>query len=278
MPKKLTAPINYGSPILISSSVCQPRPRHFYVDENKVAIAILRKFEKKSMLFVFQPQPLAIKSTSSGFPSHKSSSTPGDGEKNENPTGQTQVEIEKHVLTDEEKLQLEADRELERARENQAFFLRKHVECFRITNNSLFPVDASFDLHSKLPVEPDAEGNMPESDYPEDYASPFLFEPQSLHLGCNETKDLRVWCFPTNEGVHKDKIVCSVVDNPEKIYFPVQCIGTLPKLKITTKNMAEQNLEEGATTPEPKLEFDRLMMKQQDTRDLTKNYSNPTQT
>ena len=75
------------------------------------------------------------------------------------------------------------ERVLEREKENQAFFMRKHVESFRITNNSLFPLHASFALHSALPPpEADADGNAPEKEYPDGYVSPFVFEPETLEL------------------------------------------------------------------------------------------------
>lgn len=55
--------------------------------------------------------------------------------------------------TKEASEQLAQQKLLAREKENQTFFLRKHVECFRITNSSLFPLRAFFSLASAQTVE-----------------------------------------------------------------------------------------------------------------------------
>jgi hypothetical protein len=191
-------------------------------------------------------------------------------------------------LDDEVKAKLSLDRE----QEVSDLFLRKHVETFRVTNNSLFPVDAYFCLASSMTaagndfkvtakvgaakaaiagkedaeeisaqfatLAPQKDGLIPfpTGEFP---TYPFIISPPTLHLEKEETKEVLVWCFPPSEGAVEDKLVCTVENNPESIVVPLHACGSIPKVEISPES----------------LDFERLMLRQQDSKGLAiKNTTN----
>lgn len=50
-------------------------------------------------------------------------------------------------------------------------------------------------------------------------------EPSSFVLGVQEMKNITVWVFPLLIGDYHNSLLCTVVDNPRIVEFPVHCKG-----------------------------------------------------
>ncbi|CAJ1447961.1 unnamed protein product [Effrenium voratum] len=126
--------------------------------------------------------------------------------------------------------------------------IKQHIECFRITNNSLFKAEAAFSLASAKAQEDPKPGKPGKKEAPSSNLEefPFLLEPAQLELEVGETKELQVCCFPVKEGSYSDTIVAKITDNPEPVEFAIAAIGSLPKVSLDSTE----------------LDFDRLLVKQ----------------
>ncbi|CAD7939993.1 unnamed protein product [Amoebophrya sp. A120] len=254
--------------------------RHLFTQEmlqvsKRLALGLDRQIaERENTGYVFSAfDGLTTKSTSTRESWQDQSSTA---------TGE---EVAKKVpLTEEERAERRAAMKLEQEKDNQLFFLRKHVERFRITNNSLFPLRAFFCLASSQTVEgttasvaeklkqakdliagqesvtPETyEGLVPTVEtalpFPKaDFSTyPFCVTPEVLELQQDETREVTVWCFPTTEGTVADKLVVTIDDNPECTVIPLTATGTIPKLEASAASM----------------DFDKLMLRQSDVREVT---------
>lgn len=115
---------------------------------------------------------------------------------------------------------------------------------FRISNNGKYDLQVQFALHSTL--DPTAE------------KSPFLLEPESMDLRVDQTEMLTVWAFPDKAQSFRDEIVALVRDNPNAYVFNLGCLGAKPIVEVDNEVV----------------EFDRLLLNQSTTRQLTvKNVS-----
>lgn len=94
---------------------------------------------------------------------------------------------------------------------------------FRITNNGLFDLRASFWLKST--VKKEGEPGLPES-------AEFIIHPSTLELKVDETKDLQVFAFPSKPEQVADSIVCSVDLNPTPTLFNIRAVGTKPAVEV----------------------------------------------
>jgi len=207
--------------------------------------------EREQTGYAFYPPPgVAVGNTPNTTTSNMGQPTPDDGEYDDL---KDLPPAERLAAINERKI-------LAREKENQMFFLRKHVECFRITNNCLFPLKAHFTLASskdaanqggilkvgeQVKKAKDAiaagtgyEDLVPnkETVFPFPLAdfntSPFVVIPDTLELQRDETKDITIWCFPTQEGKVEDKLVCTVENNPESVVVPIQAVGSIPKVGL----------------------------------------------
>ena len=127
----------------------------------------------------------------------------------------------------------------------------KHPEnlaLFRITNCGLF--EANVDISLRSSSGENAEG------------SPFIVEPASMSLKVDETQDLSVYAFPTENGLFEEAVVCSIEGNPNPVVFPMTCLGDKPLLEID--GLSEDSIN-----------FGRLLLGQRDTKTLVlRNTSN----
>ena len=62
-----------------------------------------------------------------------------------------------------------------------------------------------------------------------------------------------MWAFPEKNQHYKDEIVCLIKDNPNPAIFQVACLGSKPQVEVDDEVV----------------EFERLLLKQSATRQLT---------
>ena len=86
-------------------------------------------------------------------------------------------------------------------------------ENFRITNNGLYPINIEFALRSCI-------GS--------DKKSAFIFEPESMKLAIDETREITVWAFPDGLGEFTDTLLALIEGNPKPVMFPMSCQGEKP--------------------------------------------------
>ena len=115
---------------------------------------------------------------------------------------------------------------------------RTNSENFRITNGGLYPINIEFALRSCI-------GS--------DKKSVFLFEPESMKLALDETKEITVWAFPDSLGEFSDTLLALIEGNPKPVMFPLACQGEKP--------IAEADPE--------LIVFERILLKQKLTKTIT---------
>lgn len=113
---------------------------------------------------------------------------------------------------------------------------RTNAEAFRISNSGKYPIKIDFALRS---VADNAK-------------TVFSYEPDSMQLAVDETRDLTVWAFPDGIGVFNDILIGLIQNNPKPLIIPLSCEGEKPKAEIEFD----------------KLQFDRILLKQK----LTKSF------
>ncbi len=117
----------------------------------------------------------------------------------------------------------------------------------RITNNGLFDLHVDFSLKSKAPPEAGsaaaakggkstppagakkpAAGSVPASGVILDGV--FQIHPPFLDLKVDETQELTLYAFPTEQAVVEDTLVCRIRDSPIPVEFPISVIGSKPQM------------------------------------------------
>eukprot|EP00798_Chlamydomonas_sp_ICE-L_P006741 gene6741-3411_t len=117
----------------------------------------------------------------------------------------------------------------------------------RITNNGLFDNTVEFTLKRKAVenIEPGSQGVTPSkaSKKPDAKGAKggkgvapggtglddvFVLDPPTVDIKIDETIDLTVYAFPTDEGRYDDVIVCKIKDNPTPVEFPISVTGGKP--------------------------------------------------
>jgi hydrocephalus-inducing protein len=61
----------------------------------------------------------------------------------------------------------------------------------------------------------------------------FFFDPPVFTLDEGETKEVKVWAFPTSSSTFKNTLVCCVSDNPEPLLFDMICSGVVPTIEFS---------------------------------------------
>ncbi|GMF15729.1 unnamed protein product [Phytophthora fragariaefolia] len=88
-----------------------------------------------------------------------------------------------------------------------------NVEVFRMSNNSKFPIFLEFVMEK--------EGD-----------NVFAVFPPTLEIKEGDTKEVKVWTNPSQNGLHENALICCIGDNPEPVEFQVSCYGCVPELKL----------------------------------------------
>ncbi|GMF21897.1 unnamed protein product [Phytophthora lilii] len=88
-----------------------------------------------------------------------------------------------------------------------------NVEVFRISNTSKFPIHVEFGMEK-------------END------SVFAIFPLTLEIQEGDTKEVKVWANPSENGLHENALICCISDNPEPVVFQMSCFGCIPELKL----------------------------------------------
>ncbi|CAK0825377.1 unnamed protein product [Prorocentrum cordatum] len=148
--------------------------------------------------------------------------------------------------------------------------VERHIETLRVTNNSLFKAKVRFSFSGPdgsavgeparaTPVEPKAKAKGAAAKEPKksDIAdkakeSVFSIEPQDMELDIDETREVKLCCFPAVEGSFSDTLVATVENNPVPVEFAICAIGAVPKVNLDTNEV----------------DFDRLLLKQKATESL----------
>lgn len=88
-----------------------------------------------------------------------------------------------------------------------------NVEVFRMSNSSKFPVHLEFAMEKMGDTT-------------------FAVFPPALEISEGDTKEVKIWANPCENGFHENTLVCCVSDNPEPVVFQVSCFGCTPELKL----------------------------------------------
>jgi hypothetical protein len=88
-----------------------------------------------------------------------------------------------------------------------------NVEVFRMSNSSKFPIHLEFALERQ-----------------DDHV--FAISPPTLEIKEGDTKEVKVWANPAENGLHENSLICCIGDNPEPVQFQVSCYGCTPELKL----------------------------------------------
>ena len=115
---------------------------------------------------------------------------------------------------------------------------RSNAENLGITNSGLYPITIEFALCSCI-------GS--------DKNSVFMFEPESMKLAIDETREITVWAFPDGLGEFTDALLALIEGNPNSVMFPMSCKGEKP--------IAEADPE--------LIVFERIILKQKITKSIT---------
>ncbi|CAK9065536.1 Hydrocephalus-inducing protein homolog, partial [Durusdinium trenchii] len=103
-------------------------------------------------------------------------------------------------------------------------YVLRHAENIRITNDSLFPANVRLGLASAggdFAVGEDIKG-----------PSPFIVEPDILKLEVQQEAEVKIWCFPPEKGVYKDRIVARIEHNPDPVAFDLNALGEIPGISL----------------------------------------------
>eukprot|EP01028_Stygiella_incarcerata_P012050 TRINITY_DN7246_c0_g1_i2.p1 TRINITY_DN7246_c0_g1~~TRINITY_DN7246_c0_g1_i2.p1 ORF type:complete len:3099 (+),score=817.41 TRINITY_DN7246_c0_g1_i2:4292-13588(+) len=103
------------------------------------------------------------------------------------------------------------------------------VSNFRITNTGVFPCNVIL-----------AFSNSSED-------TPFVVEPESIHLEKDETKEITVSAYPSDVGSHENTLVCLIDDNPFPVTFPLACLGTKPEISLDVTDIDFERLLRGSS-------------------------------
>ena len=148
-----------------------------------------------------------------------------------------------------------------------------NTDTVRITNSGRFACKVELGLEN-LP----AEGQD----------SLFVIEPKILDLEEGETKDVKIWAFPTAVGEFKNTLCACVQNNATPMKFPISCWGVEPTVEITgpwaeklaaaeaalaanTDKKAEKDLQDklAALKAAFTFDFDRLLVNKTESKSFT---------
>lgn len=138
----------------------------------------------------------------------------------------------------------------------------------RITNNGLFDLHVDFVLKTKSePVDPKAKKPAAKAGADKGKGAGkgapagaqldgvFVLSPASMDLKIDETQELTVYAFPTEEGPVEDVIICQIKDNPVPVEFPISVVGASPKVHVRlddgTPGPLQAPAAAAAATPPP---------------------------
>ncbi|ETO64005.1 hypothetical protein F444_18403 [Phytophthora nicotianae P1976] len=88
-----------------------------------------------------------------------------------------------------------------------------NVEVFRMSNNSKFPIQLEFAMEK--------QGD-----------DTFAVFPPALEIKEGDTREVKVWANPLENGHHENALICCISDNPEPVEFQISCYGCIPELKL----------------------------------------------
>ncbi|KAE9352056.1 Hydrocephalus-inducing protein [Phytophthora rubi] len=88
-----------------------------------------------------------------------------------------------------------------------------NVEVFRMSNSSKFPIYLEFGMEKE-------DDNI------------FAVFPPTLEIKEGDTKEVKVWANPSENGLHENALICCIGDNPEPVEFRISCYGCIPELKL----------------------------------------------
>ncbi|CAE8631652.1 unnamed protein product [Polarella glacialis] len=106
----------------------------------------------------------------------------------------------------------------------------RHAESIRITNDSLFPANVRLGLAS-------SGGDFEHADEVTKGPSSFIIEPENIRLGVGEQADVKIWCFPPDKGLYKDRFVARIEHNPEPVVFKLCALGAVPAISVDNQNV-----------------------------------------
>ena len=163
--------------------------------------------------------------------------------------------------------------ELDETQTTQLTAIKTNTDTVRITNSGRFACTVDLGLE-----EAPAEGQE----------NLFVIEPKILELEEGETKDVKIWAFPTSVGEFKNTLVACVTNNAQPMKYPISCWGVEPTVEIDGPwgdKIAEAEAAVAANT-DKKLEkeladklaalkaaftfdFDRLLVNKTDSKSFT---------
>ncbi|KAG3249966.1 Hydrocephalus-inducing [Phytophthora idaei] len=88
-----------------------------------------------------------------------------------------------------------------------------NVEVFRMSNTSRFPIQLEFGMEK--------QGD-----------DTFVVFPPALEIKEGDTREVKVWANPSENGLHENALICCISDNPEPVEFKISCFGCIPELKL----------------------------------------------
>ncbi|KAF1774057.1 Abnormal spindle-like microcephaly-associated protein, ASH domain [Phytophthora cactorum] len=88
-----------------------------------------------------------------------------------------------------------------------------NVEVFRMSNTSKFPIQLEFGMEK--------QGD-----------DTFVVFPPALEIKEGDTREVKVWANPSENGLHENALICCISDNPEPVEFKISCFGCIPELKL----------------------------------------------
>ena len=152
----------------------------------------------------------------------------------------------------------------------------ENQERFRITNNGLFDLKATFALRAvpkPLPsmsgapaitsgattattgsdsgsggeaadeaAKVSSEGTEDEHNSSQEPSGVFHISPTEMSLAVDETAELVVSAMPREDGYVNEVIVCSIEGNPIPVEFPISCLGAVPRVNLSTNELRFERL------------------------------------
>ncbi|KAL3657260.1 hypothetical protein V7S43_017769 [Phytophthora oleae] len=88
-----------------------------------------------------------------------------------------------------------------------------NVEVFRMSNSSRFPIQLEFAMEKQ------------DNDT-------FAVFPTALEVKEGDTREVKVWANPKENGLQENALICCISDNPEPVQFQISCYGCTPELKL----------------------------------------------
>ena len=114
----------------------------------------------------------------------------------------------------------------------------KNSSVFRITNSGKYKAEVLFDLASNVIQTGDYKKGI------------YTFEPESMDLEVDQTREVRVWCIPDEPKKFVDELICMVKGNPKPFIIDLQCQGSKPAVRLSVEQ----------------LEFERILLKKETTK------------